>query len=144
MLTVFERHSQTGICGTRMLFPDNTIQHCGVVFGPGTTGPYHCLRKRPSHLVKRNLREFQAVTGACLLVRKEVWNNLQGMEEGFPFGLEDIDVCLRARQQGWRIFCNNETDSLHFESMTLGRAKLDIGSRKIFMKKWQGHYCLDG
>lgn len=144
MLTVFKQHSKTGICGTRMLFPDDTIQHCGVVFGPGATGPYHYLRKRPGHLVARNLREYQAVTGACLLTRKEVWNNLQGMNEGFPFGLEDIDFCLRARQQGWRICCNNETDSLHFESMTPGRIKLDVGSRKIFMKKWQGHYGIDG
>ncbi len=144
MLAVFEQHPKTGICGTRMLFPDSSIQHCGVVFGPDSTGPYHCSRKRPSHLVARNLQEYQAVTGACLLVRGKLWNELQGLNEGFPFGLEDIDFCLRARQLGWRIFCSNDTDSLHFESMTPGRIKLDIGSRKIFMKKWQGHYGIDG
>lgn len=144
MLLVFEQQPLAGICGSRLLFPDNTIQHCGVVFGPGSTGPYHCFRKYPGHLVDRTLKEYQAVTGACSLVKKEVWNDLKGLDESYPFGLEDIDFCLRARHHGWRIFCSNETDSLHFESMTPGRVKLDKSSRKIFMQKWQGYYSIDG
>lgn len=144
MLGLFRRIPQAGICGARLVFPDGSLQHAGVVFGPGQQGPYHLLRAQPSHLMPRLEREFQAVTGACLLIRGELWDELGGLDESYPFGLEDIDFCLRARQLGWRIFCCQDSESLHFESMTPGRVKLDVGSRKQFMSRWQGHYTIDG
>jgi GT2 family glycosyltransferase len=94
--------------------------------------------------VPRIASEYQAVTGACLLTTGHVWHSLGGLEEAYPFGLEDIDFCLRARMAGWRVFCDNRTDSLHFESTTPGRVKKDIRSRKLFMKNWQGRYTIDG
>lgn len=133
-----------GICGTRLLFPDGTIQHCGVVFGDATTGPYHYLRREPGPAASRADREWQAVTGACMLVRGAVWHELDGLDEGYPGGLEDIDFCLRARQIGWRVYCANLTDSLHFESLTSGRVELDVESRRLFMQRWLGRYAIDG
>jgi GT2 family glycosyltransferase len=144
MLEVMERMPNAGICGSRLLFPDGSIQHCGVVFGEAEAGPYHIYRKKAGHLVPRGDREWQAVTGACMLVKQEVWEALSGLDESYPFGLEDIDFCLRARQRGWRIFCCNDTDSLHFESMTPGRVELDVDSRRLFMQRWQGRYGVDG
>ena len=144
MVSLMQNHARAGICGTRLLFPDNTIQHCGVVFGAGKTGPYHFLRKKPSHLVSRAPSEWQAVTGACMMIKDELWQSLDGFNPMYTFGLEDIDFCLRARQKGWRVFCSNETDSLHFESVTPGRVALDVGSRKLFMQTWQGRYTIDG
>jgi len=137
-------HSEAGICGGRLIFPDNTIQHCGVVFGTADIGPYHCFYKTPNHLVPRVHREYQAVTGACMLVKGEVWAALGGLDERYAFGLEDIDFCLRARQRGWKVYCCNEFDSLHFEAMTPGRATQDVPSRRLFMETWRGHYCIDG
>lgn len=133
-----------GICGTRLVFPDGGIQHCGVVFGPGQRGPYHDHRGQPSGLVPRATRHLQAVTGACMLVRRECFEQLGGFDEGYPFGLEDIDLCLRARQAGWKVICDQSTDSLHFESMTDGRVELDVPSRRRFMERWQGRYGIDG
>lgn len=135
---------RTGICGARLVFPDGTIQHCGVVFGAGARGPYHDHRRRPSSLVPRTTRRLQAVTGACMLVRRDCFEQLGGFDEGYPFGLEDVDLCLRARQSGWQVLCDQRTDSLHFESMTKGRAELDIPSRHRFMERWQGRYGIDG
>ncbi|MCF8048527.1 MAG: glycosyltransferase [Desulfarculaceae bacterium] len=144
MLALLERNPQVGICGARMVFPNGSLQHTGVVFGPGKQGPYHLLRTRPSHLMSRTDREFQAVTGACMLIRHVLWQELGGLVEDYPFGLEDIDFCLRARQKGWRIFCCQGSESLHFEAMTPGRAKLDEPSRALFMSRWQGRYTIDG
>lgn len=144
MLRVMDRQRNAGICGSRLLFPDGAIQHCGVVFGEAEAGPYHIYRKKANHLAPRGDREYQAVTGACMLVKREVWEELSGLDESYPFGLEDIDFCLRARQRGWRIFCCNDTDSLHFESMTPGRVELDVDSRRLFMQRWQGRYGVDG
>ena len=144
MVAVLNEDPGIGICGSRLLFPDRTIQHCGVVFGGGEQGPYHCFRHQPTHIVPRGRQPFQAVTGACLLVRQQVWRQLGGLDEAYDFGLEDIDFCLRARQQGWKIVCANDTDSLHFEALTPGRVERDIPSRRLFMERWQGRYCLDG
>jgi GT2 family glycosyltransferase len=132
------------ICGTRMVFPNGTIQHCGVVFGAGDQGPYHWQRGVPSGLVPRDRIEWQAVTGACLLMRGETWEALGGLDEDYPFGLEDIDFCLRCRRRGGRVFCANNVDSLHLESQTPGRVALDVPSRRLFMSRWKGRYAIDG
>lgn len=136
--------SGLGVCGSRLVFPDATIQHHGVVFGPGARGPYHLDRGRPGHLVPRANREWQAVTGACMLVRGDLWEGLGGFDESFPFGLEDVDLCLRARARGWRVACCEDVDSLHFESTTPGRIELDVPSRRLLMERWQGRYTIDG
>jgi GT2 family glycosyltransferase len=135
--------SRVGICGTRMVFPDGSIQHCGVVFGDGDRGPFHDERGRPSTLVPRSLRHLQAVTGACMLLRQCCFDALGGFDQGYPFGLEDIDLCLRARRLGWQVVCEQGGDSLHFESMTDGRVAMDVPSRRHFMQQWQGRYSID-
>jgi GT2 family glycosyltransferase len=138
------RVPDAGICGSRLVFPDASIQHRGVVFGSGARGPYHLDRGRAGHLVPRASREWQAVTGACMLVRATAWQQLGGLDETYPFGLEDVDLCLRARARGWRVVCCEDTDSLHFESMTDGRVALDVPSRKLFAARWEGRYAIDG
>jgi GT2 family glycosyltransferase len=144
MRRVLADRPDVGICGTRLRFPDGTIQHAGVVFGGGSRGPYHVRRRRPDVTAPRGDREWQAVTGACMLVRRVVWDELGGLDETYPFGLEDIDFCLRARSCQWRVYACNGTDSLHFESLTPGRVQLDVASRRVFMERWQGRYSIDG
>jgi GT2 family glycosyltransferase len=141
---LLERAPSAGICGSRLLFPNGTIQHCGVVFADGTRGPYHFARGRPARTVARANREWQAVTGACMLVRRAVWEDLGGLDEFYPFGLEDVDFCLRARIAGWRVLCCDDVDSLHFESLTPGRAARDVDSRRLFLSRWRGRYGIDG
>lgn len=143
-LGLFERVRGAGICGSRLVFPDGSIQHRGVVFGAGERGPYHRDRGRPGALVPRENREWQAVTGACLLVDAALWQELGGLDESYPFGLEDIDFCLRAQARGRRVVCCEDVDSLHFESMTEGREALDRPSRRLFMERWGGRYAIDG
>jgi GT2 family glycosyltransferase len=130
-------------CGARMVFPDDTIQHCGVVFGPGNQGPFHDHRRVPTRRVPRQMRALQAVTGACMLIREDRFRALGGLDESYSFGLEDIDFCLRARQRGWSVVCVQGYDSLHFESTTEGRVALDVSSRRLFMERWKGRYGID-
>lgn len=140
----FRAQERLAACGTRMVFPDRTIQHAGVVFGAGDVGPYHIHRKQPASLVPRTERRFQAVTGACLMMRREVFFQVDGFDERYPFGLEDVDLCLRLGRDVGEIVCNQETESLHFESMTPGRVELDRPSRALFMNEWKGRYAIDG
>lgn len=144
MVDLLSREQTAGICGTRLVFPSGAIQHMGVAFRAGRHGPYHWQRGAPRELVPPVTREWQAVTGACLLVRADVWRDLTGLDEAYPFGLEDVDFCLRARQRGWRVFCVGDTDSLHFEAQTPGRSRLDRRSRRVFRQRWRGRYAVDG
>ena len=144
MEAVLEADPDVGICGLRLLFPDATIQHGGVGFGPDAVGPIHWARGRRAEDVPRADRECQAVTGACLLCRGAVWERLGGLDESYPFGLEDVDLCLRARARGIRIVCCHQAEGLHFESMTPGRVEKDRPSRKLFMERWRGRYVVDG
>lgn len=144
METVLSTDREVGVCGLRLLFPDATIQHGGVVFGPGDVGPYHWARGKHTDSVPAVNRTFQAVTGACLLVRHKVWDDLGGLDETYPFGLEDIDFCLRAHRRLVKVVCCHRAEGLHFESMTPGRVEKDRPSRKLFMERWAGRYVVDG
>ena len=115
------RTPRAGICGSRLLYPDGTLQHGGVVFASGAKGPYHRDRGRPAQVVPRGNGDLQAVTGACMLVRHETWQELGGLDEAYPCGFADVDFCLRARQAGWRVLCCDDVDSLRLESMTPAR-----------------------
>jgi GT2 family glycosyltransferase len=144
MLAAMESGPRIGAVGARLVYPDGTIQHAGVRFGPPSLGPYHLARKEPSHSVPRETRAFQAVTAACMLLRSEAVDEVGRFDEQFPFAWEDFDLCLRMRQAGWQVVCANDVDSLHFESLTEGRAEMDAPSRELFMKKWAGKWSVDG
>jgi GT2 family glycosyltransferase len=133
--------ARVGIVGARLVYPDGTVQHRGVALGPD--GPYHPDQGRPSSLVGRRDHRLQAVTGAAMFLRRQVIYDLGGFDEAYPFGLEDIDLCLRARQSGWAVVCDGSVDSLHFESMTPGRAELDVPSRELFHQRWHGAVARD-
>ncbi len=144
MKNVLDEHPQSAVCGARLVYPDSTIQHHGVVFGAGSRGPYHRNVRKPSAIIARTTDSLQAVTGACMLVRASALSEAGGLDESYKFGMEDIDLCLRLRQAGWFVFCCQQVDSLHFESMTPGRNELDIPSRKCFMERWKNKYTIDG
>lgn len=131
------------ICGARLVYPDDTIQHCGVRFGTVKPAPYHEHHRRPTHTVPRHLRDFQAVTGACMAVTRPAFETLGGFDEVFPFAFEDVDLCLRARARGLRVTCAQAVDSIHFESQTPGREARELGSRAIFEQRWDGRYMID-
>lgn len=132
-----------GVTGSWLYFPDGRVQHRGVVFGRDDIGPYHLDRGRflePLCFVE----DFQAVTGACMMVRRELFEQVGGFDESYAFGLEDIDFCLRVRQRGHRVVCVNAGRPLHFESLTPGRIELDVTSRQLFLERWRGKYTIDG
>ncbi|MSX01942.1 MAG: glycosyltransferase [Actinobacteria bacterium] len=131
-----------GVVGARLVFPDRTIQHCGVVMTP--RGPHHDYRLMRTETVSRAPRFVPAVTGAAMLIRSELFRRLGGLSEEYNFGSEDIDFCLRARQEGFRIACAQAVDSVHLEGQTPGRISLDGPARLVFSQQWEGRYSVDG
>jgi GT2 family glycosyltransferase len=114
-----------GIVGARLLYPDNTVQHGGVLVGVGGVANHaHAFRPRqdPGYFGRALLaQDFSAVTGACLMIRKSLFEKLGGMDEkGLAVAFNDVDLCLKARQAGWRIVWTPYAELYHHESVSRG------------------------
>ena len=132
-----ERHSDVAVVGSKLLYEDGTIQHAGVAFSRTMFGPYHIYQRLPadSPLVNRR-REFQCVTAACMLVRREVFEQAGQFDEGFKNGFEDVDLCLKIREQGWRIIYRPDSVVYHLESQTPGRKAHELDNARRLRERW--------
>jgi len=138
-----EGHQDVAIVGSKLLYPDDTIQHAGVVISRLFRTPYHLFRGAPESLPAVNTRkELQAVTAACMLVRKEAFEKVGGFDEGFVNGYEDIDLCLKVRQMGKKVVYQPKSCMYHLESQTSGRKTHDSANALRFIARWE-HLWLD-
>lgn len=112
-----------GLAAPRLLFPDLTVQHCGKVWVDVTAPdaqPYHLYYRFPhTHPAVLKSRDFQTVTGACILVRAAEFRQLGGFDEAFENGWEDDDLCYAYRRLGRRIRCCAESSLIHHQNQTL-------------------------
>lgn len=138
-----------GIVGCRLLYNGtDKLQHAGVIFGERYGNmPYHYRHKESSDTVAEKTRQFQAVTAAVCLVKKECFDQIGGMDEKFHWAFEDIDMCLRIGQLGKKILYCGETNIYHEESASLKKNpvnKMFMGPNvDHFKSKWFGKYELD-
>ncbi len=116
-----------GAVGARLLFPDNTIQHAGVILGAGGGGVADHAHKGLSHdnfgYFARALlaQDLSAVTAACMLVRRTTYLEINGFEEQhLKVAFNDVDFCLRLAQQGYRIVYTPYAEFYHHESASRG------------------------
>lgn len=119
-----------GIVVPRLIFPDGTIQHCGKVWVDVTAPdaqPYHLYYRFPLHhpAVLKN-RDFQTVTGACMLVRSSEFRSIGGFDEGYENGWEDDDLCMAYRNRGMRIHYCAESCIVHHQNKTLNERMMDL------------------
>jgi GT2 family glycosyltransferase len=113
-----------GIVGAKLLYEDGTIQHAGVTLGIALAS--HLYKFSPGggegHQGRLNItQDVSAVTAACLLMRREVWDEVGGLDEAFPVAYNDVDLCLRVRTAGYRILWTPDAQLYHLESRTRGR-----------------------
>ena len=133
----FRRNPEVAMAGAKLLYPDGTIQHAGVSFGRETRSPFHPYRYSLSEDPRPNRRrELQAVTAACVLVRREWFARCGGFNEEFRNGYEDLDLCLKIRSQGGLIVYQPQSTVFHLESQSPGRMKHDGSNRALFFRKW--------
>jgi GT2 family glycosyltransferase len=118
-----------GIVGARLLYPDMTVQHAGIVLGTGEGLPLHAGRHAAFDDPGPGARyvtqhDAAAVTGAFLAMRREVLAEIGGFDcARLPIAYNDIDVCLRARAAGYRVRYCPQIELLHHESKTRGRTR---------------------
>ncbi|WP_240414712.1 glycosyltransferase family 2 protein [Paenibacillus periandrae] len=116
--------SSIGAVGATLLYPDNTIQHGGVILGIGGVADHshkHSDINSPGYFSKlKTVNNYSAVTAACLMVRKEVFFEVGGLEEELEVAFNDIDFCLRIRNKGYNIVCLPHVQLYHHESKSRG------------------------
>ena len=144
-LTVMAEHIQrpeVGAVGPRLLYPDDTVQHGGIVVGVGGIAE-HAFRGFPAEApgVCRQLqvtRNYSAVTGACLLTRRDVFNKVHGFdEERLPVTFSDVDLCLKIRRAGYLIVYTPFARLYHHESGSRRRT-VEPMETGVMQERWAG------
>jgi GT2 family glycosyltransferase/protein-L-isoaspartate O-methyltransferase len=142
MVTMLKAYPNCGIVGSRLLYPDSTIQHIRVAFDH-KGNCVHPFKRYPADIPEAvRPAECEAVTGACMLMRKEVFVGAGGFDEGYLHGSEDIDLCLKVRKRGLKVMYCPDSIITHYEQVSLKtkglqyKKKTTRRNRKIFMSRW--------
>ena len=129
------------ICGAMLYYPDDTIQHGGIITGlGGFAGHSHKYHKRggSGYMFRLStVQDFSAVTAACLLVRTEVYDAVGGLDESYAVAFNDVDFCLRVRDAGWRILWSPYAELYHYESKSRGIDEKDKAKKARFTTEQQ-------
>jgi GT2 family glycosyltransferase len=133
-----ERHPQAAVVGAKLVYPTATVQHAGVVFGQD--GYPHNLYAglRETHPAVERSRALQAVTGACVLVRRSAFEQAGGFDAGYENSLEDVDLCLRIGAEGGEVHYCHEAVVVHLESASRGRRDRFARSVELYRRRWRG------
>ena len=123
-LTANCQRKDVGIVGARLYYPDDTIQHAGIVIGiGGVAGALFVGMPRmfTGYLHKAAIQQdLSAVTAACMMVKRSVYEELGGLEEELKVAFNDVDFCLRARGKGYLVVYDPNVELYHFESKSRG------------------------
>jgi GT2 family glycosyltransferase len=115
---------EVGPVGAMLYYPDNTIQHAGILLGVGGIANHahrHLARGAPGYFGRAALAQsFSAVTGACLAIRRDKYEALGGLDESLAVAFNDVDLCLRAAAHGWRTMWTPYAELYHHESASRG------------------------
>lgn len=145
---------RVGCVGAKLYFPDDTIQHAGVILGIGGVAGHshkHLPRGENGYLARaRVLQNLSAVTGACLLVRRSVYEEVGGLDEvRFEVAFNDVDFCLRVRAAGYDNVWTPFAELYHHESPSRGaddtpekKARFD-GEIAAMKQRWAAQLAVD-
>lgn len=139
-LAYYAEQSDVGAAGALLAYEDRTVQHAGVALGMRGTAD-HIMRRFPievdgyaGSLV--SAREVSAVTGACLMIRKALFQEIGGFNEHFFTAYQDVDLCLRLRARGLRVICTPQALLLHHESISR-QSYYDMIDRMLLLDQWE-------
>lgn len=137
LLHELEHHPETGIAGGKLLYPDGRIQHAGVAVGRDLI-PFHVHRGLAAdHPLVEERRVYSMVTAACAAVRRNEFMRLGLFDEAFVNGHEDIDLCLRYREQGLAAVYRPDCVVTHHESVSAGRMDARPKNLARTRNKWR-------
>ncbi|MBV5350323.1 hypothetical protein JZU71_04095, partial [bacterium] len=147
----FGQQDDVGVVGAQLLYPDKLhIQHAGVCVGLhglaehygkflSTDEKFRGLLHADARIVLTYPHEVSAVTAACMLVRRDAFEKVDGFDEQMAVGFGDVDLCLRIGEVGYRIIYSPESTLVHHESITRGKDRGDPHPEDtiVFKKRWK-------
>lgn len=148
-LLMYAQREDVGAVGAKLYYENKTIQHAGVVLGLGahrTAGHTHYKQPRQNLGYMGRLcyaQNVSAVTGACLMVKKRLYEEAGGLEEAFAVSLNDVDFCLKLRRMGLLNVFTPFAELYHYESISRGlddtgeKAKRYQEESDLFREKWK-------
>ena len=123
-MVMYAQQKRVGCVGAKLLYPDDTIQHAGVGFGiGGVAGHLHKYFPATSDGYMGRLNYVQDVygdTAACLLIRKEIYDEVHGLDESYAVAFNDVDFCVRVREAGYTNVFTPFAQLYHYESKSRG------------------------
>ena len=145
-MLMFAQRKDVGAVGAMLYYPDDTIQHAGIIIGiGGSAGHSHkgFPRGEYGYLMRLTVaQDLSGVTGACCMVPRRVWEEVGGLDERFVVAFNDVDLCLRIRKAGYLIVWTPYAELYHFESKSRGyedtpeKQKRFMGERALLRKRW--------
>lgn len=146
MLAVLMRED-VGVVGARLFYPDGVIQHAGVIVGLGGIAGHAFLGlsgKDPGYFARVTcMQDYSAVTAACMMVKRKVYEAVDGMDEAFEVAFNDVDFCMRVRRLGQLIVYQPFAMLYHYESKTRGADDTDEKAERfrretdLFGERWK-------
>lgn len=144
---------EVGVVGAKLLYPDNTVQHAGVLIGIEGTAAHPFLRKQKDDcgfMMRAVLNyNYSAVTGACLMTKKRLFVEVGGFDENLKVAFNDIDFCLKIRQRNKLVVYNAFSLWYHYESVSRGyensieKIRRLNNETSIFQEKWKNELNRD-
>jgi O-antigen biosynthesis protein len=132
-----------GIVGPRLIYSNNSIQHAGMIFSNSGAGyhPFQIIKKdHPGYFgFVQTTRNYSGVTGACLLIRKELFDEIDGFDENLDVYYNDADLCMKVLKNNYRIVYEPHAELLHEGSTTIKKdssAFFAVENHFYFLNKW--------
>ncbi|MBT5170118.1 MAG: glycosyltransferase family 2 protein [Opitutales bacterium] len=115
-------------------FQTGLIDHAGIFFDPNGM-PTHAWKNRKK-LPKGDWKERSAITAACLLMKRSLFEEMNGFDESYRNGMEDVDLCLRLRIAGYRLIVSHKSVIRHHISSSPGRHEHNDRNSELFRQQW--------
>lgn len=139
--------SDVGAVGAKLYYEDGTIQHAGVIGGLGGVAGHAflgCGHDDPGYFGRAMLaQDLSAVTGACMMLKRSVYEEVGGLDEAFAVAFNDIDLCMKIRKAGYLIVYNPYAELLHYESKSRGYEDTEEKIKRfhseiaLFQSRWK-------
>ena len=146
-MLMFAQRKDVGAVGAKLYYSDDTVQHAGVILGLGGTAGHahkHFGRSHPGYMARASIAQnLTACTAACLMMRRDVFDEVGGLDESFEVAFNDVDLCMKIRKKGYLVVFTPYAELYHYESKSRGNdstpEKLERFRGEIdrFKEKWQ-------
>lgn len=143
----FAQREDVGAVGVKLYYPDDTIQHAGIIIGiGGVAGNRFKSIPKSGHgyfAEESMIQNLSAVTAACIMTKRQIYEEVGYMDEKLAVAFNDVDFCLKIREKGYLIVYNPFVEFTHYESKSRGQEDTPAKKKRfnneinIFLSKWQ-------